>query len=110
MYEAIVAASKRGVRIRVVQATPNSEYPNIDSATLAEKGVIELRNLSMADLVGGGILHTKLWIVDDDQFYVGSANMDWRSLTQVRQEEHLFFILLSLFLSLTHLIPLCANT
>ncbi len=32
----------------------------------------------------GGVLHTKLWIVDGRHFYVGSANMDWRSLTQVQ--------------------------
>ena len=94
MYNAIVAASQRGVRIRVVQATPNNEYPDIDSATLAEMKAIELRNLSMVDLVGGGILHTKLWVVDSQHFYVGSANMDWRSLTQVRQREGLLSILL----------------
>lgn len=30
-----------------------------------------------------GVLHTKLWIVDMKHIYIGSANMDWRSLTQV---------------------------
>jgi phospholipase D3/4 len=33
--------------------------------------------------MGGGVLHTKLWIIDGEHFYVGSANMDWRSLTEV---------------------------
>lgn len=33
--------------------------------------------------VTGGIVHTKLWVVDQKHFYVGSANMDWRSLSQV---------------------------
>lgn len=32
-----------------------------------------------------GALHTKLWIVDGQHFYLGSANMDWRSLTQVKE-------------------------
>ena len=36
--------------------------------------------------MGGGILHTKLWLVDREHFYVGSANFDWRSLTQVRSQ------------------------
>lgn len=30
-----------------------------------------------------GVLHTKFWVVDQTHFYLGSANMDWRSLTQV---------------------------
>ncbi len=34
--------------------------------------------------ITGGILHTKLWVVDKKHMYLGSANMDWRSLTQVR--------------------------
>ena len=85
----------------MVQATSNGEYPDIDSAKLAEMGAIELRNLSMRDLIGAGILHTKLWIVDDNHFYIGSANMDWRSLTQVRQSMHLF---------LSSSLPLCTET
>lgn len=32
-----------------------------------------------------GVLHTKFWVVDQTHFYIGSANMDWRSLTQVCQ-------------------------
>ena len=34
-------------------------------------------------LLGSGILHTKFIIADNRSFYLGSANMDWRSLTQV---------------------------
>ena len=35
--------------------------------------------------MGTGILHTKMWLVDRRHFYVGSANFDWRSLTQVKE-------------------------
>lgn len=35
--------------------------------------------------VTGGIVHTKLWVVDQKHLYIGSANMDWRSLSQVQQ-------------------------
>lgn len=31
----------------------------------------------------GGVLHSKFWVVDGRHIYVGSANMDWRALTQV---------------------------
>lgn len=30
-----------------------------------------------------GVLHSKFWVVDGRHVYLGSANMDWRSLTQV---------------------------
>ena len=40
--------------------------------------------MSFPKLVGGGILHSKLIVADARSFYVGSANMDWRALTQVR--------------------------
>lgn len=45
----------------------------------------------------GGVLHSKFWVVDGRHIYVGSANMDWRSLTQVSpsthgQEAHLEFL------------------
>lgn len=31
-------------------------------------------------------MHTKLWVVDQKHLYLGSANMDWRSLSQVGME------------------------
>ncbi|XP_049754744.1 5'-3' exonuclease PLD4 isoform X3 [Elephas maximus indicus] len=33
----------------------------------------------------GGVLHSKFWVVDGRHLYLGSANMDWRSLTQVKE-------------------------
>lgn len=30
-----------------------------------------------------GVLHSKFWIVDQKHVFIGSANMDWRALTQV---------------------------
>lgn len=41
-----------------------------------------VRAVDMPQLTGG-VLHTKFWLVDGTHLYVGSANMDWRSLTQV---------------------------
>ncbi len=43
----------------------------------------EVRGVDLQNITGG-ILHTKLWVVDKKHMYLGSANMDWRSLTQVR--------------------------
>ena len=55
----------------------------MDTQTMQEMGVASVQNLDITSLIGNGILHTKLWVVDSKHFYVGSANMDWRSLTQV---------------------------
>ena len=43
----------------------------------------EVRTLDFDKLMGAGILHTKMWLIDRKHLYVGSANLDWRSLTQV---------------------------
>lgn len=38
----------------------------------------------MPKLLGdNGVLHAKFWIVDSRHVYIGSANMDWKSLTEV---------------------------
>ena len=75
--------SSRDVTLRIVQNPPSQEYPSLDSQALKEMGAATVMNLNITELIGSGILHTKLWVVDSKHFYVGSANMDWRSLTQV---------------------------
>lgn len=42
----------------------------------------DIRTVNMRELTSG-VLHTKFWVVDGKHIYIGSANMDWRSLTQV---------------------------
>ncbi|XP_070214656.1 5'-3' exonuclease PLD4 isoform X6 [Bos mutus] len=44
----------------------------------------QVRHVPMGKLTGG-VLHSKFWVVDGRHIYVGSANMDWRSLTQVKE-------------------------
>lgn len=55
----------------------------IQTATSIFSGA-EVRAVDLKALTGG-IIHTKLWVVDQKHLYVGSANMDWRSLSQVTQ-------------------------
>ncbi|CAI8048199.1 5'-3' exonuclease PLD3 [Geodia barretti] len=85
IFEGLVSAAARGVKIRVVQNTPTREMPDTDSQLLATMGAAEVRNLSITALTGYGILHTKMLVVDARHIYVGSANLDWRSLTQVKE-------------------------
>jgi len=45
----------------------------------------EVRSLNFNKLLGGGVLHTKMWVVDRKHVYIGSANFDWKSLSQVKE-------------------------
>lgn len=77
--------TERGIKIRIAQNNPSQNYPNIDTELLVKRKAAEVRSLNFVKLLGGGVLHTKLWIIDKKHAYVGSANMDWRSLTQVSE-------------------------
>lgn len=77
------AGVQRGIKIRIAQNAPTVENPNLDTEFLAKHKAAEVRSLNFQKLVGGGVLHTKFWIVDRKHVYVGSANMDWRALTEV---------------------------
>lgn len=73
------------ISLKIAQNAPSQDQPNTDTEFLVKRKAAEVRNLNFAKLIGGGVLHTKLWIIDRKHFYLGSANMDWRSLTQVKE-------------------------
>ncbi|NXC03571.1 PLD3 Phospholipase, partial [Orthonyx spaldingii] len=72
---------QRGVAVRVAVSAPSAKAPLADLQALERSGAA-VRAVDLPRLTGG-ILHTKFWLVDGVHLYVGSANMDWRSLTQV---------------------------
>uniref|UniRef100_A0A7N2KU47 PLD phosphodiesterase domain-containing protein n=1 Tax=Quercus lobata TaxID=97700 RepID=A0A7N2KU47_QUELO len=41
--------------------------------------------LLLSEWYGSGIVHAKVWISDRRDVYIGSANQDWKSLTQVKE-------------------------
>ena len=79
VLNAIIDAAKRGVKVQITQNA--EDMP--ETAMLVQNGWAEVRSLNFTHWYPGGILHTKTIIVDEKHFYVGSANFDWRSLTQV---------------------------
>ncbi|KAF8386699.1 hypothetical protein PRIPAC_75841 [Pristionchus pacificus] len=86
VLEALIRAGQRGVRIRIAQSLPadgNATYA--DSERLRVEAHAEVRNVNMTRLVGSGVLHTKFIISDMKRVYIGSANMDWKSLTEVKE-------------------------
>ncbi|XXG51847.1 hypothetical protein AAC387_Pa03g0322 [Persea americana] len=86
VYRSIEDAADRKVDLRILQHS--GVYPDYDkeSADLA-KGRPNVKNVTLllSDWWGSGIVHAKVWISDGKDIYIGSANNDWKSLTQVKE-------------------------
>jgi phospholipase D3/4 len=87
LYEALRAAAQRGVHIRTLQS-PGFSGPRQESDALQADfpDRISIHSVEMGKWYGGGgIMHQKIWIFDQRHLYLGSANMDWKSITQVKE-------------------------
>lgn len=73
----------RNVTVRVVSSVPTVRTNSTDLKVLKQKGV-QVRKVNFGRLTRG-VLHSKFWIVDSKHVFIGSANMDWRALTQVKE-------------------------
>jgi phosphatidylserine/phosphatidylglycerophosphate/cardiolipin synthase-like enzyme len=84
VLDAIRAAAKRGVRVRILaDAKFHDTYPEpLDS--LGKRENIELVLFDGASTMGG-VLHAKYFLVDGRELYLGSQNFDWRSLEHVQE-------------------------
>nr|XP_056702302.1 5'-3' exonuclease PLD3 [Euleptes europaea] len=79
----LLKLTKRGIATRIAVNPPSSRLPSTDLWVLEESGA-QIRKVDLPKLTSG-VLHTKFWIVDQTHVYLGSANMDWRALTQVKE-------------------------
>ena len=86
LYEALADAASRGVSIRILQS-PGFSGQKQESETLQEQFPerVSIHSVDMGKWYGGGIMHQKIWIFDSRHLYIGSANMDWKSITQVKE-------------------------
>ncbi|XP_047719636.1 5'-3' exonuclease PLD4 isoform X2 [Prionailurus viverrinus] len=73
----------RNVSLAVATSSPSLARKSTDLRVLAAQGA-QVRYVPLRKLTGG-VLHSKFWVVDARHVYLGSANMDWRSLTQVKE-------------------------
>uniref|UniRef100_A0A8B9RA30 Phospholipase D family, member 7 n=1 Tax=Astyanax mexicanus TaxID=7994 RepID=A0A8B9RA30_ASTMX len=81
LFNRLKQLQSRGVNLQIAVNAPQTSRADTDE--LAGTGA-EIREVDLQS-VTGGIVHSKLWVVDKKHMYVGSANMDWRSLTQVKE-------------------------
>lgn len=87
LYQALRDAAARGVRVRILQS-PGFSGQKQESETLLEEfpDCITIYPIEMGKWYGGGgIMHQKIWIFDSRHLYIGSANMDWKSIAQVKE-------------------------
>ncbi len=81
---AIYKAADRGVKVRlIVDSRMYKTYPeSVDS--LGHHGSIETRLINFG-AIAGGIQHSKYFIVDGKENFIGSQNFDWRSLEHIHE-------------------------
>lgn len=84
LFTSIVSAHKRGVIIRIVVNHDQNTQKSTDLNILKSLGV-QIGHVNFTQLFQAGVLHTKFIIADDQSFYLGSANMDWRSFSHVKE-------------------------
>ncbi|XP_031483428.1 uncharacterized protein LOC116252932 isoform X2 [Nymphaea colorata] len=86
VYRAIEDAADRSVSVRIVQHSGvYPDYCNESSKLAYGRPNVENVTLLFDDWWGSGIVHAKVWIADGKDMYIGSANNDWKSLTQVKE-------------------------
>lgn len=85
VIDALGAAAKRGVRVRLILASSMYKtYPQ-PADSMATVPNVEVRLLDMKQVSGGGIQHSKYFVVDREQVFEGSQNFDWRSLEHIHE-------------------------
>jgi phosphatidylserine/phosphatidylglycerophosphate/cardiolipin synthase-like enzyme len=85
VLDAIGRAAKRGVHVRLLlDARMYATYPS-PADSLGRLAGVELRQIDMKKISGGGVQHGKWMIVDGEQVFVGSQNLDWRALKHIHE-------------------------
>ena len=84
VVQAIEAAGRRGVRVRVLVEKKFLRISRDTVQRLRNKPGVAVAVYDLSALTGG-INHAKYFIVDRSQVFVGSQNMDWRALQHIHE-------------------------
>jgi phosphatidylserine/phosphatidylglycerophosphate/cardiolipin synthase-like enzyme len=84
VLSAIKSAAGRGVKVRVMVDSVMMKESGAPLRELGAAANMETRVINFKKL-GGGIQHSKFFIVDSSAVYVGSQNFDWRSLKHIHE-------------------------
>ena len=79
------AAENRNVKVRII--VDSNFYANNNDKSIDElEGIsnIEIKKIPFSNLAGG-VMHAKYFIVDNENLFLGSQNMDWRALIHIHE-------------------------
>ncbi|XP_037546192.1 inactive phospholipase D5 [Nematolebias whitei] len=79
LFQRLLSLKSRGVKLKIV-----SSRTNVTELKALEAHNAEVHSVNMTALTKGG-LHSSFWIVDRKHIYIGSADMDWRSLSERKE-------------------------
>jgi len=84
VLEAIKTAIGRGVKVRFLVGSNMMRESGKPLAELRKAGA-ETAVINFGKAFKGGVQHTKFFIADGKEVYVGSQNFDWRSLKHIHE-------------------------
>uniref|UniRef100_I3KRJ3 Phospholipase D family member 5 n=1 Tax=Oreochromis niloticus TaxID=8128 RepID=I3KRJ3_ORENI len=79
LFQRLLRLKSRGVKLKIASSLTNST----ELKALATHNA-EVHYVNMTVFTRGG-LHSSFWIVDRKHIYIGSADMDWRSLSKRKE-------------------------
>jgi phosphatidylserine/phosphatidylglycerophosphate/cardiolipin synthase-like enzyme len=82
--DAVTAAAGRGVAVRTTADSKFMKNYPVVPGLLGDLDGAETRVFDVG-AAWGGVLHAKYFLMDDDVFWVGSQNFDWRALGQIHE-------------------------
>lgn len=85
VINSLVNALQRSVKVQIAVSGDSSAIKGSADLVILRSYGAEIVAVDFDRLVGAGVLHTKFIIVDEKSFYLGSANMDWRSISEVKE-------------------------
>lgn len=81
---ALVEAASRGVKVRLLVDAKFAKNEHETLNRLEHDKRLEVRRYDVGRLMGG-VQHAKYFVVDGREAYVGSQNLDWRSLSHIQE-------------------------
>lgn len=84
VLEAVKAAAQRGVKVRFIVDSAMLKESGKSLPPLREAGIM-VRVIDFRKKGGGGVQHSKFFVADERELFVGSQNFDWRSLKHIHE-------------------------
>ncbi|XP_067844765.1 inactive phospholipase D5 isoform X2 [Heptranchias perlo] len=81
VFEKLLELRTRNIGLRI--PVNKFQFGSQETKNLKANGAL-VKYINMTPIIGGK-LHSSFWVVDKKHIYIGSAHMDWRSLTQMKE-------------------------